>query len=555
MEVFKLLGTIAIKNDEANKKIEDTAKKAEGLSGTVSKIGEMTVKFGSTMAKSVGVIGAAWAASVEGSREYRTEMGKLNAAFTTAGHTTNTAASAYRTLYGVIGQTDQAVEAAQQIALLADSEKDVTEWAGLAAGVVGRFGDALQPETFFESANETLKLCEATGAYVQMLEGVGADVSAFNTGLAGCRTEAERQAYMLDVTRNALGEAGKAYNENNKDIIEANRAQGDLTDTMAKIGEITEPAMTKLKDGVTKLVETALPSLRSFMEWTTENGEATAAAIGAIATSMAVAAVAAHPYAAAVTAVVAALAYLNSEGGKKRGEFTHVFDGYTDDQLQTLQRYVDAVNEAKRAEEAYAQTLSDADYSALESAWSKQDAAFAEASAIDGLIDAYQRWRTAQSESGGNDMYIDVPLRVDDESEGDMQQTIDGMTLESVVKLVGDTSGLQAAVNAVGLSAAVKIGGYTSEPADGSHASGLDYVPRDGYIARLHKGEKILSSAQASEWRGGGSARIEALLYQIVTLLSQQKNIVLDSGVMVGQLAPAMDGALGTIASRKRRGS
>ena len=90
---------------------------------------------------------------------------------------------------------------------------------------------------------------------------------------------------------------------------------------------------------------------------------------------------------------------------------------------------------------------------------------------------------------------------------------------------------------------------------DGSHASGLDYVPRDGYIARLHKGEKILSSAQASEWRGGGSARIEALLSQMVTLLSQQKNIVLDSGVMVGQLAPAMDGALGTIASRKRRGS
>ena len=554
MEVFKLLGTIAVKNDEANRKIEETAKKAGGLSGTFQKIGEMTIKFGNTMTKSTAVIGAAWAASVEGSREYRAEMGKLNTAFTTAGHTTDAATAAYRTLYSVIGQTDQAVEAAQQIALLADSEKDVTQWAGLAAGVVGRFGDALQPETFFESANETIKLCEATGAYVQMLEGVGMSVDAFNAGLAACGTEAERQAYMLDVTRSALGAASEAYTENNKDIIDANRAQGDLTDTMAKIGEITEPVMTKLKDSVTALVETALPSLRSFMEWTAENGEVTAAAIAAIATSMAVAAVAAHPYAAAVTAVVAALAYLNSESGKKRGEFTHVFDGYTDDQLQTLQRYVDAVNEAKRAEEAYAQTLDDADYSALESAWSKQDAAFAEASAIDGLIDAYQRWRTAQSESGGNDMYIDVPLKVDDESEGEMQQTIDGMSLESIVKLVGDTSGLQAAVNAVGLSTKVNIGGFTSGLADGSHASGLDSVPRDGYMARLHKGEAVLTSAQANEWRGG-SGRIESLLAQLVGIASAGQSIQLDSGVLVGQLAPAMDAQLGTIASRKRRGS
>jgi hypothetical protein len=150
-------------------------------------------------------------------------------------------------------------------------------------------------------------------------------------------------------------------------------------------------------------------------------------------------------------------------------------------------------------------------------------------------------------------MYIDVPLRVDEDSEDDMQSTINGMTLESVVKLIGDTSGLQAAVNAVGLSKTVRIGGFPSMSVDSSEASGLDYVPRDGYLARVHKGEAILNSAQANEWRGGGN--VEALLAQMVTLLSQQKNIVLDSGVMVGQLAPAMDGALGTIASRKRRGN
>lgn len=38
---------------------------------------------------------------------------------------------------------------------------------------------------------------------------------------------------------------------------------------------------------------------------------------------------------------------------------------------------------------------------------------------------------------------------------------------------------------------------------DGSHASGLDYVPFDGYIAELHKGEMVVPAAQASALRAG----------------------------------------------------
>jgi hypothetical protein len=35
---------------------------------------------------------------------------------------------------------------------------------------------------------------------------------------------------------------------------------------------------------------------------------------------------------------------------------------------------------------------------------------------------------------------------------------------------------------------------------DGSHAMGLDYVPFDGYIAELHKGERILTAKEAKEY-------------------------------------------------------
>lgn len=39
------------------------------------------------------------------------------------------------------------------------------------------------------------------------------------------------------------------------------------------------------------------------------------------------------------------------------------------------------------------------------------------------------------------------------------------------------------------------------------HAVGLDYVPYDEYPARLHEGEAVLTKAEASDWRRGGSVQ------------------------------------------------
>lgn len=41
---------------------------------------------------------------------------------------------------------------------------------------------------------------------------------------------------------------------------------------------------------------------------------------------------------------------------------------------------------------------------------------------------------------------------------------------------------------------------------DGSHATGINYVPYDNYIARLHVGEAVLNASEARAWRSGESA-------------------------------------------------
>lgn len=42
--------------------------------------------------------------------------------------------------------------------------------------------------------------------------------------------------------------------------------------------------------------------------------------------------------------------------------------------------------------------------------------------------------------------------------------------------------------------------GVSGSAVDGSHANGLDYVPYDGYVAELHKGEKILTAGEAEKY-------------------------------------------------------
>lgn len=260
-----------------NKETEDGAKETKKLGDSADKAGDDVDGFGSKLASAAkgglaavaagaAAVVAALVGSAEATREYRAAMGKLETGFDATGHSAETATATYKTLQGVIGDTDQSVEAAQQIALLARSEEDAAQWADLAAGVVGRFGDALQPETFFEAANETIKLGEATGGYTQMLEQAGYDVETFNAGLAACVTEEEKQAYMLGITEELLGDAADTYRDVNAEIIRANEANEAWTASMGEIGGAVEPILSDVKLLGASLLSELVPGVESVAE-------------------------------------------------------------------------------------------------------------------------------------------------------------------------------------------------------------------------------------------------------------------------------------------------
>lgn len=77
------------------------------------------------------------------------------------------------------------------------------------------------------------------------------------------------------------------------------------------------------------------------------------------------------------------------------------------------------------------------------------------------------------------------------------------------------------------------------------HASGINYVPYDGYQATLHRGERVVTANDNIDLSG----EIVTLLKAILDKSGQ--NIVLDTGVLVGATAESMDMALGRLQRRR----
>ena len=98
-------------------------------------------------------------------------------------------------------------------------------------------------------ANETAKVGQVTGPLADALNWAGESEDAFNEKLAACSSEQERAALITETLNRLYSEAAGNYRETNESIIEARRATSEYNDALAKLGEKSEPIMTKVKQG------------------------------------------------------------------------------------------------------------------------------------------------------------------------------------------------------------------------------------------------------------------------------------------------------------------
>lgn len=268
MELFKLLGTVAVDTANAEKALDDTTTKdaSEKTGAAFAGIGKAALTIGKAVLSAGAILGGAWIAAIEGSREYRAEMAKLDIAFQTNGHSSEAAKKTYSNLNAVLGDSGQAVEAAQHIAALTDNEKDLQTWTDICTGVYARFGDSLPIEGLAEAANETAKTGILTGGLTDAINWAGISEEEFQGKLDDCSTAQERQKLIMDTLNGTYKSASDAYKETNKDVMEARRANERLTDAFAELGIIGEPILTAIKNKVADMSEAAVPKIQALIQ-------------------------------------------------------------------------------------------------------------------------------------------------------------------------------------------------------------------------------------------------------------------------------------------------
>jgi hypothetical protein len=545
MNVFELFGTIAINNRDANSALSDTATKAERTGSRIQaafkNIGGTAMKIGKVVGTGVMAMGTAIVAGVESTRDYRGEMAKLTTAFVTNGFSAEAAKSTYKRLQAVLGETDQAVEAANHLAMMVDNEEDLAKWTDICTGVYATFGDSLPIEGLTESANETSKVGQVTGSLADALNWAGISEDDFNKKLAACTSDAERQDLIMNTLYWTYKAAADQYQETGKSVMEANAAQDRLTEAMSNFWAVFEPIVSGIKTKIADLVSYVTPYVASFIEdfanfgstWENEVWPAIQKGVK-------------MQFGIELPDWETTKANIVSGWETVKTAISESFI------VQFIVNFPKTWSEiAQEAGKGWEETIKPAIKEKFKTIFGVDMPTWTEVAEAAGKGWNDIVWPAIQG-------FFKVTFGVDMPSWEGIASSIRAgwqSVLNSISGLFNIDIGYNVTGGFGGGSSAGNGAGRSFDTPDGSHASGLYSVPHDGYLARLHKDEAILNSREAAAWRGGGSGRVEALLSELVSVMRAGQVIQLDSGVMAGQLTPAIDARMGTIARYKGRGN
>ena len=286
-------------NEKTMDQLEKTAKKA---AGRMDELGDAAgdTKEGFTVAKGAmatfagnamtGMIGAAKNGLTtlynlaDETREYRNEMSKLSSAAQSNGYSVDFAKEKYLDMYAVLADETAANTTVSNFMAMKMSQDDLNTVLNAATGIWAKYGDSIPLDGLAESVNETANTATVTGNLADALNWAGISEDDFNKKLAKCKTTQERQNLIVKTLDKTYGKLGTSYKQNNKSVMEANRATAEYNDTMADLGAEMEPITTSVKRGFTEVVKAAMglvdadvdkaaEKIGDAFEWVAENIE------------------------------------------------------------------------------------------------------------------------------------------------------------------------------------------------------------------------------------------------------------------------------------------
>ena len=267
--------------EDVTEELEDGEQASFGF-GDALKAGLLS----STIIEGVKSLAGSISDLTESTKEYRKIMASLEVSSERAGYSAEETAETYKTLYGVLGDDQTAATTTANLQAIGLEQDKLTELTNAAIGAWATYGDSIPIDGLAESINETIQAGTVTGNFADVLnwaslEGETFGVTLkkntkaneewnkavqeaetaedyFNLALQDANTNTERANIVLKfLAKQGLPEAGKAWQENNDDIVDANEATSDFQDITADLAKKFSPVSTSLQKGFNKIAKAA----------------------------------------------------------------------------------------------------------------------------------------------------------------------------------------------------------------------------------------------------------------------------------------------------------
>ena len=253
------------KLDGVNDEIDETGDKSEKssgkLKGFLGAIGKGAI---AGIGTAVTALAGGLVAATESSKEFTDNMTKLTTAADAAGVSTDFAEGAFSNLYGILGDETAANTTVSNFMAMGTSTENLNSLLNSSAGIWAKYGDSIPLDGLAESVNETAKVGQITGNLADALNWAGVNEDDFNDKLSACSDEQERQQLIVDTLNGLYGELGTEYQKNNQAMIDLNKAQLDMKNSIAQIGTAFTPVLAMFTSFGAGVLSSIVPDVENL---------------------------------------------------------------------------------------------------------------------------------------------------------------------------------------------------------------------------------------------------------------------------------------------------
>lgn len=226
------------------------------------------VLAGGAVVGGIKAVGDAIMSVVEDTAEYRKIMGTLEISSERAGYSAQQTADIYRTLQGVLGDTQTAATTTANLQAIGLAQEDLVTITEAAIGAWATYGDSIPIDGLSESINETIQAGKVTGTFADVLNWAGTSEDDFNAKLEAANGTTERANIVLqELKSQGLDQAGKAWQDANEDVVALNEATERWDGAMAQLGETLTPAATAIKNFGADAILWLADQIQAVIEW------------------------------------------------------------------------------------------------------------------------------------------------------------------------------------------------------------------------------------------------------------------------------------------------